>query len=101
MNFLNQLHENNIIHRNLKQQNIILDITLIGFGISLITDNIQEGEEDTKIRTYKKGTIPYLSPETLSETTNETSLILKKSDVWSFGCVVFFIFTNYSMDKQG
>ncbi|EGC29967.1 hypothetical protein DICPUDRAFT_13537, partial [Dictyostelium purpureum] len=72
---INFLHNNNIIHRDIKCQNILLssdfNVKIIDFGISKYTE-------------YKASTITgtptHMSPETRR---GETCF---SSDIWSMGC---------------
>lgn len=91
------LHSNNFIHRDLKPENIMLDsdlnFYLIDFGIAKVVTNTIE------MATRAKGTIHYLAPETLdvaelTETEEIVSIITPKVDVWAFGCIVSYIFSE-------
>jgi serine/threonine protein kinase len=97
-NVLEYLHANYFIHRDLKPGNIIINDTytcafLIDFGISKVTINHRNS------RTISKGTMNYLAPECLviSELSyNEEiiSIIDSKVDVWSFGCLLSYLFSG-------
>ena len=77
------LHENKIVHRDLKCANILLDnynnCKLTDFGISKHTDDIRSlsgcGTDC--------GTIYWMSPESI-----QREKYGKRSDIWSFGCTV-------------
>ena len=77
------LHENKIVHRDLKCSNIILynyhNCKLTDFGISKHTDDIRLL---SRCETYY-GSIYWMSPETI-----QREKYGKKSDIWSFGCTV-------------
>ncbi|KAF5287799.1 hypothetical protein FQR65_LT12167 [Abscondita terminalis] len=83
LNGLNHIHSKNIIHRDLKSENIFLtglqsDVVKIGdFGISKILQN------DTKTQTFI-GTANYLAPEMCHGKPYNT-----KSDIWSLGCILY------------
>ncbi|EGC34646.1 hypothetical protein DICPUDRAFT_34650 [Dictyostelium purpureum] len=74
---LNFLHDNNIIHRDIKCQNILVNldfnIKIIDFGISKYTEY--------KTSTFA-GTPTHMSPETRI---GKTSF---GSDLWSLGCTI-------------
>jgi len=77
------LHENNIIHRDVKPENIrILDdnsIKLFDYSLSCKIDN-------NPIR--KSGSISYCAPELF--TNNSSKIIYDTSvDIWSLGCVMY------------
>ena len=77
------LHDNDIIHRDLKSANIFIDKNLraiIGdFGVSkILNDNV---------KTYTQiGTPLYLSPEIINKNKYD-----KKIDIWSLGCILYEI----------
>jgi len=82
---LNHLHSNDIIHCDIKLQNIMIDhnniIKIIDFDLS-------------KICTSKKGIIvdkcfgtqPYIAPENI-----DLKIYSKMSDVWSLGVLLYFM----------
>ncbi|KAK3864146.1 hypothetical protein Pcinc_030134 [Petrolisthes cinctipes] len=79
---LQHIHENNILHRDIKSNNILLDrshrIVKIGdFGISKILSS------KSKAHTVV-GTPCYLSPELCQEKPYN-----QRSDVWALGCVLY------------
>ena len=79
------LHDNNIIHRDLKTANIFIDKNYnayIGdFGVSkILNDNV---------KTYTQiGTPLYLSPEIINKNKYD-----KKIDIWGLGCILYEIIT--------
>ena len=94
---LESMHINNFIHRDLKPENIMIDDNfntfLIDFGISKICVNKKNS------LTLTKGTINYLAPECLeiidlSENEEIISMISPKVDVWSFGCLLSYLFSG-------
>ena len=94
---LESMHIDNFIHRDLKPGNIMIDENintfLIDFGISKICVNKKNS------LTLTKGTINYLAPECLeiielSENEEIISMISTKVDVWSFGCLLSYLFSG-------
>ena len=96
---LNCFHENDIIHMDIKPENILLQIdenlnvtyvTLIDFGLSCTT-------KMTDIKCQKSGTINYMAPEILRILYNNNENYIydyKKTDIWSLGVVFFLLVTN-------
>eukprot|EP00056_Hartaetosiga_gracilis_P000502 m.38659 g.38659 ORF g.38659 m.38659 type:complete len:439 (+) comp10233_c0_seq3:78-1394(+) len=80
------LHSQNILHRDLKTQNIFLskrDVVKVGdLGIARVLDS------DDDMATTLTGTPYYMSPELFSKIPYNS-----KSDVWSLGCCMFEVAT--------
>ena len=88
---LSFLHQNNLIHNDIKSQNIVLkeknslhDIRIIDFGLSIIT------KERFDQVNFKKGTLQYMSPQKLLITIFNISDILytQKCDLYSMGIIL-------------
>lgn len=79
------LHENRVCHRDLKCDNVLIDVNgsckLADFGCSKRLDISPEGA--TMIMKSMKGSIPWMAPEVLMGQGYGRS-----SDVWALGCVV-------------
>jgi len=75
------LHEQKILHRDIKLNNILIDdnniLKLSDFGIS------KKLEQDNFTQTAV-GTPYYLSPEIITNTPYD-----HKSDIWMFGCTLY------------
>ncbi|TMS15153.1 serine/threonine kinase 17a like [Larimichthys crocea] len=85
------LHRNNVVHLDLKPQNILLtsarplgDIRIVDFGLSRRMDNITEVREIL-------GTPEYVAPEILSYEPISTS-----TDMWSIGVLTYVMLTGES-----
>ena len=108
---LDLLHDDDIVHRDIKAENIMFSKTdktfkFIDFGLSCFTNISSQYSCGIML----KGTIRYISPElwgiyykkdkeidfdTLTE-------IYKKSDVWALGLVFhFLLFGNFPIELQG
>ncbi|KRX01524.1 Protein kinase-like domain [Pseudocohnilembus persalinus] len=88
------IHDQNILHRDLKTQNIFLnqksEIKIGDFGIAKTLKN-QDDMAQTAI-----GTPYYLSPEICEEKAYN-----QKSDIWSLGCILYeFMTQKHAFDAQ-
>ncbi|XP_034046292.1 serine/threonine kinase 17a like [Thalassophryne amazonica] len=93
------LHRSNVVHLDLKPQNILLtsarplgDIRIVDFGLSRRMDNVTEVREIL-------GTPEYVAPEILNYEPLSTS-----TDMWSIGVLIYVMLTGESPflgdDKQ-
>jgi len=83
---LNYLHENNIYHSDLKPANILLSsdleiVKLSDFGVSVISS------QSKVTLSIKGGTFNFMAPEQILE-----YKINSRSDIYSFGIVLYNIF---------
>ncbi|KAI5959950.1 BCK1 [Candida pseudojiufengensis] len=87
---LEYLHDNNIIHRDLKADNLLLDIDgtckISDFGISRKNNDIYNNANMSM-----KGTIFWMAPEVIDNLVEGYSA---KIDIWSLGCVVLEMFAG-------
>lgn len=92
------LHENNVIHRDMKPENVLLSadyhIKLTDFGTAKRLEpsdtEAEAGADGTRMRSNSfLGTAEYVSPELLMH-----KYTCKSSDLWSYGCVVYQMLTG-------
>ncbi|KAL4450456.1 hypothetical protein ABPG74_019354 [Tetrahymena malaccensis] len=88
---VNYMHNNNIVHRDLKLENVIFsttnpatsDIKIIDFGLS------KKVHDKQKRRHTKVGSFNYMAPEVLLHCKYD-----KECDVWSLGCMMFALISG-------
>ncbi|KAI9838443.1 MAG: hypothetical protein M1838_004602 [Thelocarpon superellum] len=85
------LHREGILHRDLKADNILLDVDgtckISDFGISKKTDNIYGND----VTNSMQGSVFWMAPEVIQSQGQGYSA---KVDVWSLGCVVLEMFAG-------
>ncbi|KAH8880336.1 Pkinase-domain-containing protein [Thozetella sp. PMI_491] len=83
------LHREGILHRDLKADNILLDVDgtckISDFGISKKTDNIYGNDKTNSMQ----GSVFWMAPEVIRSQGEGYSA---KVDIWSLGCVVLEMF---------
>ncbi|KAG6830479.1 hypothetical protein H0H92_000486 [Tricholoma furcatifolium] len=90
------LHENDIIHGDLKSGNILVNdfgrACLTDFGLSSISDREILALTGYSSLASKGGTLYYMAPELFNEETDPSNT--KATDVYAWGCVAYEIFTG-------
>ena len=81
-------HERNVIHRDIKSTNIMLTtkgkVKIMDFGLAKVGQGIHLTKEKSTL-----GTAPYMSPEQI-----RGDEIDHKSDIWSFGVIMYEMLTG-------
>lgn len=89
------LHGRDIVHRDIKGANILVDnkggIKISDFGISkkMEASNVLGGAANNKNRPSLQGSVFWMAPEVVKQTK-----YTRKSDVWSLGCLVVEMMTG-------
>ncbi|EHL01995.1 putative Serine/threonine-protein kinase STE11 [Glarea lozoyensis 74030] len=89
------LHGRDIIHRDIKGANILVDnkggIKISDFGISkkMEASNILTGAGNNKNRPSLQGSVFWMAPEVVKQTS-----YTRKADIWSLGCLVVEMMTG-------
>lgn len=85
---ISNAHDNGIIHRDIKPQNVLMDregnVKITDFGIAMALSSTMHTKTNSVL-----GTVHYLSPEQA-----RGSLITKKSDIYSLGIVFYELLTG-------
>ncbi|KAG9246364.1 BcSTE11, mitogen-activated protein kinase [Calycina marina] len=89
------LHGKEIIHRDIKGANILVDnkggIKISDFGISkkMEASNLLGGPGNNKNRPSLQGSVFWMAPEVVKQTS-----YTRKADIWSLGCLVVEMMTG-------
>jgi len=81
-------HKNGFVYNDLKLENLMIDNN---GDVKLIDFNCVACE---KLGWEGSGTLEYMSPEMISSLKNHEVMIDKKSDAWSFGLIIYELFTK-------
>ncbi|KAL6942213.1 hypothetical protein ACO0QE_003381 [Hanseniaspora vineae] len=85
------LHRKNIIHRDIKGANILIDmkgtVKITDFGISRKLSPISR--HTLNKRASLQGSVYWMAPEVVKQVT-----ITSKADIWSVGCVIIEMYTG-------
>ena len=96
---LKNLHQHNIVHLDIKPENILFSFThkfkLGDLGLARITTNI--------IGDIPEGDSRYLAPELINVMTDDPDAIpdLTKADIFSLGCTLLEIMNNHKLPSNG
>ncbi|CAO3667356.1 unnamed protein product [Rhizopus stolonifer] len=93
---LNYLHNKDIVHRDIKGANVLVDnkgcVKITDFGISKKVEEdiiMQNQSSSASHRPSLQGSIYWMAPEVVKQT-----LYTRKADIWSLGCMVIEMFTG-------
>jgi len=88
------LHDNNVVHRDLKTQNILINnetIKICDFNTAKIL------RKKTDATNTFVGSLYYLSPELV-----HNEYYTNKIDIWALGCILYeMLFLNYAFNYKG
>lgn len=92
---LRHAHEQNVLHRNIKPSNLMLDengtVKVIGMGLALLT------EENAEVRltgaNVALGSADFMAPEQATD----SHTIDRRADIYSLGCTLYYLLTGEFM----
>jgi len=102
-------HHKMIIHRDLKPSNIMVsgqfnldEVKITDFGVSKLAESEIEGidfenEDSINASATAVGAIPYMAPEAIDSDLN----VGLKTDIWSFGAIMYEFLTGYKPFGKG
>ncbi|CAM6015050.1 unnamed protein product [Sphagnum balticum] len=99
---MNYLHENDVMHRDLKSKNVLINVVKNEENLELsssmlvkITDfGLAKLKENSQYSTKHLGTTPWRAPEMFDVVDNKNTKYTKAADVYSFAMVFFEVLTG-------
>lgn len=83
---LDELHKLNIIHCDLKLQNIMINSDN---NIKIIDFDLSKKSENDHVSEYQFGTSQYMAPESF-----DLNIHSKKTDIWELGIILYYLITK-------
>jgi len=89
---LKHVHDLNVIHRDVKLENLVFQSEHSNAGLKLLDFGLAEYVDDPEELCLPAGGTPfYMAPEVIPNGREIRKELLKKSDMWALGVCVFFI----------
>ncbi|CAD8047902.1 unnamed protein product [Paramecium primaurelia] len=92
-----EIHQLNIIHRDIKPQNILLQcFDQRNLQLKICDLGLSKLQENQNLNTVNVGTPYYMAPE-LIDFTQKKGIYDKSVDIWAFGALIYDFFSNYQL----
>lgn len=90
---MSKLHNEGIVHSDLRPENILIKVTHGGYCTAKIID-FDAGFLEIAIPDRIEGSQNYFSPEAVQRTNGERALVTTKADVWALGLLIHYYWTG-------
>ena len=98
---LEYAHSNNVVHRDIKPPNLILNaqgtVKVLDMGIARLSETIgpydPTAQESLTGTGEAMGTVDYMPPEQAMD----AKTVDKRADIYSLGCTLFYLLTSHSV----
>ncbi|CAD8141630.1 unnamed protein product [Paramecium pentaurelia] len=92
-----EIHQLNIIHRDIKPQNILLQcFDQMNVQLKICDLGLSKLQENQNLNTVNVGTPYYMAPE-LIDFSQKKGIYDKSVDIWAFGALIYDFFSNYQL----
>lgn len=98
---LQHVHQNGVIHRDIKPGNLLVSskgiVKIFDFGLALLAEEYGDEKNSTKATGNVVGTADYIAPEQITESQSVDG----RADIYSLGGTLYYCLTGKPMFPQG